>query len=78
MRDVTEEIRKEIRVELAKRGWTQQQLAEAADISEVHVSRLLSRSDDKRKRAGDLPESWQRIFDTLDLRVTVVPADENS
>ena len=76
MSNVTEDIRRAVRVELAKRGWTQQELAAESDISEVHVSRLLSKSEDKRKRSGDLPDSWQRIFDTLGLRLEAVPLEE--
>jgi DNA-binding Xre family transcriptional regulator len=58
-------------VELARRGWTQQDLARAAAISEVHISRLLSRSEDKSKRAGDLPDSWAKIFEALELDLVV-------
>ena len=76
MANVTEDIRRAVRVELAKRDWTQQDLSKASGVSEVHVSRLLSRSDDKSKRAGDLPGSWEKIFDTLGLRIQVISEDE--
>lgn len=73
--NVTEDIRRAVRVELARRGWTQQDLARDAGVSEVHISRLLSRSADKSKRAGDLAESWSRIFGSLGLELVVKPRD---
>ena len=67
MDTVNERIRQAVRVELAKRDSTQARLAQKIGVSRQHVNNVM------RARAGNVPTVWQRIFDELDLELTVRP-----
>ena len=66
---MTEDIRTQIRIELARRRWSQAKLAENAGMSPQHVSMVMT------GKTANLHDSWQRILGVLDLELTVTPKD---
>jgi transcriptional regulator with XRE-family HTH domain len=64
------EIRKAVRIELAKRDMNQTELAEALGMSKQHLNRALSGD------LGKLPPVWAKILDYLGLELVVVPKAE--
>ena len=67
MSAMTEDIRTQIRIELARRRWSQARLAEETSITPQHMSLILA------GKAANLHDSWQRILGVLDLELTVTP-----
>jgi ribosome-binding protein aMBF1 (putative translation factor) len=65
MDTMTEQIREAVRIELAKRKWSQSELARRIEKSPQFVSQIMG-SD-----RGDVPEYWQSIFDELGLELMV-------
>jgi transcriptional regulator with XRE-family HTH domain len=62
---MTDEIAEAVRIELARRNWSRAKLADEAGVSRQMISEMLN---NKRAR---VPESWQKVFDLLELEVTV-------
>ncbi len=66
---MNDDIREAVRIELAKRNWRQKDLAEETGLSKQYLSQMLS------GKAGSLPGSWEKVLETLKLRL-VVARDE--
>jgi ribosome-binding protein aMBF1 (putative translation factor) len=62
---MTEQIREAVRVELAKRKWSQSELARRIDKTPQFISQIMG------SERGDVPDYWQSIFDELGLELTV-------
>jgi transcriptional regulator with XRE-family HTH domain len=58
---MTDQIRREIRAQLARKGLTQGEFAEQLSFSEVQLSRMMS-----GKSEGSVG-AWKEIFEKLDL-----------
>lgn len=65
MRAMTDELRAEIRAELARRRVRQVELAQELDVSRTHLSNMLN------GQRGKLPATWARLLDHLGLELTV-------
>jgi ribosome-binding protein aMBF1 (putative translation factor) len=72
MATMTEEIREAVRVELAKRKWSQSELARRIDKTPQFISQIMG------SERGDVPDYWQSIFDALGLELTVVPKSSSA
>jgi ribosome-binding protein aMBF1 (putative translation factor) len=66
---MNDEIRKAVRVELAKRDWNKTTLAQEVGSSKQHVGELLS------GKSGNVSEVWGRIFKRLGFKLVVVKDD---
>jgi transcriptional regulator with XRE-family HTH domain len=66
---VNDEIRRAIRVELARRDLQQKDLAQLTGLSPQHISDLL------RGRSGNLAEGWEKIFEALGLQLAATPKE---
>lgn len=64
---VTDKVCTQTRMEIARRGWRIPRLAQEADVTAPHVRALLC------GERGRLNGSWRRIFEALDLELTLVP-----
>jgi hypothetical protein len=64
---MTDSIREAVRIELARRDWNRTKLAQETDLTRQYVGELMT------GKAGNLSDSWGRIFDELDLEVVVRP-----
>jgi hypothetical protein len=64
---MTDPIREAVRIELARRDWNRTKLAQETDLTRQYVGELMT------GKAGNLSDSWGRIFDELDLEVVVRP-----
>jgi ribosome-binding protein aMBF1 (putative translation factor) len=67
MMTMTEQIREAVRIELAKRKWSQSELARRIDKTPQFISQIMG------SERGDVPDYWQSIFDELGLELTVIP-----
>ena len=67
MTNVTEELRAELRAELARRRIKQVDLVHELGISRTHLSNLLN------GQRGQLPPTWQKLLDHLGLELVVRP-----
>ena len=65
--DVNEKVRNTVKLQMFKRNISQTKLAEKLAMSRVNLTRLLS------GRSGQVPESWQKVLDELDLELVAVP-----
>ncbi len=65
METMTEQIREAVRIELAKRKWSQSELARRIEKSPQFISQIMGND------RGDVPEYWQNIFDELGLELVV-------
>lgn len=61
MTNVNDDIRKAVRIEMARRDWNQSELAEATGLSRQYISELMS------GKAGNVSEAWEKIFDKLHI-----------
>ena len=62
---VNDQIRRAVRVELARRDQKQARLAERVGISRQYLNDVI------RGKAGNVPAVWQRILDELELELEV-------
>jgi transcriptional regulator with XRE-family HTH domain len=67
---MTNEIRKAVKVKLAEREMTQEQLAEKVSITRQQLSRMM------QGKSALVPKSWQDIFDELGFELTLKPKGE--
>jgi transcriptional regulator with XRE-family HTH domain len=67
MTNVTDELRADLRAELARRRIKQADLVRELGISRTHLSNLLN------GQRGQLAPSWQKLLDYLDLELVVRP-----
>jgi transcriptional regulator with XRE-family HTH domain len=72
MMTMTEQIREAVRIELAKRKWSQSELARRIDKTPQFISQIMG------SERGDVPNYWQSIFNELGLELTVVPKNSSS
>ena len=64
---VTDELRAELRAELARRRIKHKDLAAELGMSRTYLSNLLN------GQRGQLTDKWQRLLDHLDLELVVRP-----
>ena len=64
---MTDSIREAVRIELARRDWNRTKLAEETDLTRQYVGELMT------GKAGNLSDSWGRIFDELGLELVLQP-----
>ena len=62
---MNDQIREAIRVQMARKDMTQAKLAEKAGVSKQYIHKLV------RGKTGNLSESWTKILDALELRLSV-------
>lgn len=67
MEPMNERIREAVRIELARRRSNQAHLADQVGVSRQYISDLMN------SKSGNVPAVWSRIFDELDLELTVTP-----
>jgi hypothetical protein len=68
---MTEQIRREVKAQLARKGMTQQKFAEKElSFGEVQFSRMMAGSSEGSVKA------WREIFEKLDLELFVVQKSE--
>lgn len=67
MKHMTDSIRQAVKIEMVKRDWRQQELADAAELSRPYISELLN------AKAGNINPAWEQIFDALGLELVVRP-----
>lgn len=72
MSPMTDRVRKAVKERMAQLGMSQGDLAEKLHMERVNLNRILT------GRSGKIPESWQRILDSLGLELTVVPKSDQS
>ena len=70
---MTDDIRKEIVETLERRGISRYKLAKDLDKDPANVYRLL-----KEGGSGEVPQSWQEIFDYLGLELFVKSKGEDN
>ena len=58
---MTDQIREEVRVAMARRALNNRKLAQEAKVSEQHLSKML------RGEASELPDAWRKVLDHLGL-----------
>lgn len=66
---MTDEIRKQVKIELVKRDMNQVDLAKATGMSPGHISMILTGN------TANLPGSWHKILDALGLKIVIAPKD---
>ena len=71
MQTMTDDIRKAVKIELARRGWTQERLADEVNRSRQQINNAL------RGRASKTPDLWEDIFKAFNWRVIVVDEQGN-
>lgn len=64
------EIREHIRAEMQRRGLTHAQVADLLGMPRPQVTRMLT------GQSGSVPLGWQKLLDTLDLKVTLIPKED--
>lgn len=66
------EVRDAVKAALEEKGMTQAELARRVGMERPNLHRLLS------GKSGQVPETWQKIFNELGLRLTVEPIEPDS
>lgn len=67
---MTDDIRRAVRIELAKKDYSQADLARELGMAPQYLSDIM------RGRVGKIPAAWQRILDALDLELVARPRGE--
>ena len=62
---MNDQIRKEVRVALARKNLKQAQLAEKLGVSRQYLNNYMN------GKAGDVPKLWRMVFDELGLELVV-------
>lgn len=70
MERMTDEIRRAVRVELAKRDETQADLARELGMAPQYLSDIM------RGKVSKIPTAWRKILDALGLELIAVPKDD--
>ena len=64
---MTENLRAELRAEIARRRIKQVDLAQDLGVSRTHLSNMLN------GQRGELPDTWARLLDHLGFEMTLRP-----
>ena len=67
MSQMTENLRAELRAEIARRRIKQVDLAKELGVSRTHLSNMLN------GQRGELPDTWARLLDRLGLELALRP-----
>jgi transcriptional regulator with XRE-family HTH domain len=67
MSQMTENLRAELRAEIARRRIKQTDLARELGVSRTHLSNMLN------GQRGELPSTWARLLDHLELELALRP-----
>jgi transcriptional regulator with XRE-family HTH domain len=67
MSQMTENLRAELRAEIARRRIKQTELARELGVSRTHLSNMLN------GQRGELPSTWARLLDRLELELALRP-----
>lgn len=70
MERMTDDIRRAVRVELAKRDFSQAELARQLGMAPQYLSNMM------RGKVSRMPEAWQKVLDALGLELVAVPKDD--
>lgn len=70
MRHMTDGIRRAVRIELARRDYSQADLARQLGMAPQYLSNMM------RGKVSKMPEAWQRVLDALDLELVAVPREK--
>ncbi len=65
-------IRQIIRDEMQKQGLTQVQLARDLNLVQPNLARMLT------GRSGEIPANWQKLFEALNMELTLQPKSSSS
>ena len=76
MTTMTDEIRAELRAELARRGETLADVAREFGVSRTLITRMLSAKS--KEPLGSVPTTWQKLFDKLGYKLIVVKDKDSS
>lgn len=68
---MNEQVREVVRARMKAQNITQGELGELIGMAQPNVQRLLS------GRVGTVPESWQKVLDTLGLELVAIPKEES-
>lgn len=71
MEAMNDSIRRRVRVSLAERDMNQKDLAEKVGMKPQYISDLLT------GRVGQIPSTWTRVLEALDLELVAVPKGES-
>jgi transcriptional regulator with XRE-family HTH domain len=69
LKGMTKEIREEVLAEASKKGLSQSDLADVADVTPTQMSRMLT------GKSNGLPKAWEAVLKAVGLRLVVVPVD---
>ncbi|MDZ7704765.1 MAG: helix-turn-helix transcriptional regulator [Trueperaceae bacterium] len=64
---MNDDLRKAIRLELARQDMSQNDLAKELGVSHQYVSAVMTGA------AANIPKTWANILDTLGLQLTAIP-----
>jgi len=64
---MNEAIRKDVKARVESKGQSLSAFAQGIDLERQYFNRMLNHG------VGDVPDSWQRVFDALGLELVVVP-----
>lgn len=65
---MNEAVREAVRERMKERGVSQAQLGKAVGVERTYINRMLA-----GKAAGEIPESWEKVFRELGLELYVRP-----
>lgn len=68
--EMNPEIREQVRIELRRQSLTHAQIADLLGMPRPQVTRMLT------GQSGSVPIGWQKLLDTLDLKITVTSKED--
>ena len=75
MQTVTDDIKAELRAQIARQGKTLSEVAREIGTSRNQISRMLSAK--RKDSSGQLPEVWETLLDHLGYKLTVEPKESS-
>ena len=76
MQTVTDDIKAELRAQIARQGKTLSEVAREIGTSRNQISRMLSAK--RKDTSGQLPEVWEALLDHLGYKLTVEPKEPSN
>lgn len=70
MNAMNDDVRRAVRIELARRDMRQTDLAELVGVKPQYLSDMM------RGKVGKIPEAWQKVLDALGLDLVAVPRED--
>ena len=72
IRGMNSEVRETVRQAMRERELTQMEFAQRLGMTQPALAKMLT------GRTGQIPESWQKVLDELDLKLVAVPRGDNA